>query len=90
MAFSYTFLGKDPNTTLRVEAITEGKFTRVLVDVRQGISLDFLDWSQHYVSLPPGLHMLGIVGQRGTQLESGIALDDIRVDECTKVKGMRV
>ena len=40
------------------------------------------EWMRVYVSLPPGVHQVIIEGTRAREGSSGLAVDDIRVNEC--------
>ena len=88
LALFYTFLGVDQGTSLRVVAISEGKTNVLLSQMKQGEAVAGLTftWSRHTVALPSGVHMLGIVGQRGKGARSGLSVDDIMVGDCAHVK----
>ena len=85
LALFYNFRGSDLDTTLKVKAITENKTVHVLSVLKANGLL--LGWTRHYTRLPPGLHMLSIVGQRGTEGLSGLAVDDIMVESCERMEG---
>ena len=40
------------------------------------------EWIRVYVSLPPGVHQVIIEGTRAREGSSGLAIDDIRIEEC--------
>ena len=89
IAFAYAFLGSGV-TTLQLLAIKEDR-SETTIDVLQPlpdaqISADGV-WFYYRKELPRGINMIMIVGERGSNGSSGVALDDIEVKECNLFRG---
>ena len=78
MELYHQVLGTSPGTltlTVRDEDLQEV----VLHEARALTS----DWMRMYVLLPPGVHQVIVEGTRASDGSSGIAVDDIRIAQCS-------
>ena len=47
----------------------------------------YTPWQVVYEKLPPGIHRLRVMGLRGNNESSGLAVDNIEVDLCQQFEG---
>lgn len=82
---AYSFLGESSASELKVGVTSEDKVTTRVAYISHGDTGIHTDgvWYQLSAKLPDGLHLLRIVGSRTRMAISGMALDDIVVQDCT-------
>ena len=93
LKLAYYFLGGDTGTRLSVIVIGEDKVVKLNKTVyNKGTTVVYNvnTWYQLYADLPPGVNIVILKGTRGSQKGStaGIALDDLKIFDCTRKKGI--